>query len=86
MSQRMIHAPETETLRRSRAHIEDDSDEDDDCGLDDESSEDDVDESVAEDMRKLDETFQGISRRYRLVNRIGEGDLVFCLPTPSSLR
>lgn len=32
-----------------------------------------VDESVREDMRKLEETFPGISERYRLINRIGEG-------------
>ncbi|KAL2441491.1 Cell cycle serine/threonine-protein kinase hsk1 [Exophiala dermatitidis] len=38
-----------------------------------EASEDDVDESVVEDMRKLEENFKGISQRYRLINRIGEG-------------
>lgn len=32
-----------------------------------------IDESVAEDMRKLDSDFVGISRRFRLINRIGEG-------------
>lgn len=35
--------------------------------------EDDVDESVREDMQKLEETFTGISERFRLINRIGEG-------------
>ncbi|ODH27735.1 CDC7 protein kinase [Paracoccidioides brasiliensis] len=30
-------------------------------------------ESVAEDMRKLESTFKGISSRYRLINRTGEG-------------
>jgi hypothetical protein len=34
---------------------------------------DDIDESVREDMQKLEETFTGISERYRLINRIGEG-------------
>lgn len=38
-------------------------------------SEDEVDESVVEDMRKLEESFRGISRKYRLINRIGEGIL-----------
>ena len=33
----------------------------------------DVDESVKEDMRKLEDTFPGISDRFRLLNRIGEG-------------
>ena len=36
-------------------------------------TEEDVDESVAEDMRKLEESFKGISTKYRLMNRIGEG-------------
>jgi hypothetical protein len=34
-----------------------------------------VDDTVLEDMRKLEENFAGISQKYRLVNRIGEGDL-----------
>ena len=36
-------------------------------------SEDEVDESVVEDMRRLEESFKGISQKYRLINRIGEG-------------
>lgn len=32
-----------------------------------------IDEVVREDMNKLDESFPGISQRFRLVNRIGEG-------------
>lgn len=35
--------------------------------------EDDVDDSVKEDMKKLEDSFRGISDRFRLVNRIGEG-------------
>ena len=35
--------------------------------------EEEVDESVREDMRKLEDTVPGISDRFRLVNRIGEG-------------
>lgn len=38
-------------------------------------SEEDVEEGVAEDMRKLEESFKGISQKYRLINRIGEGRL-----------
>lgn len=38
-------------------------------------SDDEADESVIEDMRKLEENFKGISRKYRLINRIGEGIL-----------
>lgn len=36
-----------------------------------------VDESVREDMNKLEDTFPGISDRFRLVNRIGEGTVWF---------
>lgn len=36
-------------------------------------SDEELDESVLDDMRKLEESFSGISARYRLVNRIGEG-------------
>ncbi|KAL6246142.1 Cell division control protein 7 [Rhinocladiella similis] len=43
------------------------------CSEDSEESEDEVDESVVEDMRKLEESFTGISEKYRLINRIGEG-------------
>lgn len=39
----------------------------------DSESEDEPDESVMEDMRKLEENFEGISQKYRLINRIGEG-------------
>lgn len=39
----------------------------------DEEEEEDIDESVKEDMKKLEDTFPGISDRFRLVNRIGEG-------------
>jgi cell division control protein 7 len=35
--------------------------------------EDDIDDSVIEDMRKLEESFKGISQKYKLINRIGEG-------------
>lgn len=35
--------------------------------------EEEVDESVRDDMAKLEDTFPGISVRFRLVNKIGEG-------------
>lgn len=44
-------------------------------------SEDEVDETVVEDMRRLEESFTGISQKYRLINRIGEG--TNALPIPS---
>ncbi|KAJ5613478.1 hypothetical protein N7528_007132 [Penicillium herquei] len=39
----------------------------------DEDEEEEVDELVREDMTKLENSFPGISERFRLVNRIGEG-------------
>jgi hypothetical protein len=40
-----------------------------------EEEDDDIDDSVVEDMRKLEESFKGISQKYRLINRIGEGTI-----------
>lgn len=37
--------------------------------------EEEVDESVREEIKKLEDTFPGISDRFRLVNRIGEGEI-----------
>lgn len=39
--------------------------------------EEEVDESVRDDMAKLEDTFPGISVRFRLVNKIGEG-MILC--------
>lgn len=39
----------------------------------DDDEEEDVDAIVAEDMRSLEESFRGFGRKYRLINRIGEG-------------
>lgn len=50
---------------------------------DEDDSEDEIDETVAEDMYKLEENFKGISSKYRLINRIGEGMLA--LPVSCSL-
>lgn len=44
-----------------------------DYGGEEEDEEEEVDESVREDMTKLEDTFPGISERFRLINRIGEG-------------
>lgn len=43
--------------------------------LEDDALEDneDIDDSVKVDMKKLEGSFPGISERFRLVNRIGEG-------------
>lgn len=46
-------------------------------GYEEELGDEDIDDSVKEDMRKLENTFPGISDRFRLVNRIGEGTVSF---------
>jgi cell division control protein 7 len=37
------------------------------------SSDEEVEESVAEDIQRFEQSFRGITSRYRLINRIGEG-------------
>ena len=39
----------------------------------DSSDEEEVEDSVQEDMARFEETFVGITKRFRLINRIGEG-------------
>jgi len=39
-------------------------------------SDEDVAESVKEDIRRFQETFKGINKRFRLINRIGEGKII----------
>jgi cell division control protein 7 len=42
-------------------------------------SDDVIDPKVQEDMNQFQETFKGIKDRFRLINRIGEGNsLLFC--------
>ena len=40
-----------------------------------------IDESVQEDIERFEQSFQGITERFRLINRIGEGRVR--LPSPS---
>jgi cell division control protein 7 len=37
------------------------------------SSDEEVEDAVQEDMARFEETFVGINKRFRLINRIGEG-------------
>ena len=47
-----------------------------------EESDDTPDEAVQDDIEKFNKTFKGISQRFRLINRIGEGK--FILPRSTS--
>lgn len=60
---------------RTMAHLESDDEGSlaDSVSDNSEDSADDIDDTVMEDMRKLEESFKGISQKYRLINRIGEG-------------
>ena len=57
-----------ESRKRDQRQVDDETD-----SAESEGSDDEVDETVAEDMRRLEENFAGISKKYRLINRIGEG-------------
>lgn len=50
----------------------------------DESDDSELDESVAEDIARFEESFKGINKRYRLMNRIGEGTSISRRTTPIS--
>ncbi|KAF3010978.1 hypothetical protein E8E13_010553 [Curvularia kusanoi] len=45
----------------------------DESGQTADSSEEEVEDAVAEDMARFEESFAGITKRFRLINRIGEG-------------
>lgn len=57
----------------AQPHCEDGDSLDEYTSEDCDESEDEVDESVMDDMHRLEESFKGISQKYRLINRIGEG-------------
>ena len=82
-------SPKAKDMERHRS--EDEASVDGSISDDSDESEDEVDESVIEDMRKLEESFKGISQKYRLINRIGEGTptvcpLGSCFRSPSQAR
>lgn len=54
---------------------EDYYDERQDEGSDTSEDSQDIEPAVLEDMEKFRDTFKGISKRFRLINRIGEGKL-----------
>ena len=63
------------TTRQPPMYSEDWDPEEDETEEESEEEEE-VDDSVREDMRKLELTFKGISERFRLINRIGEGNVL----------
>lgn len=67
VSEQWHDSEDTEEMDESRDPLEESG------GTHSDESDDEIDESVAEDMQKFEESFRGITRRYRLINRIGEG-------------
>ena len=67
---------EEEVMDESRGDLEEEDDQQEDEGSDIYSDDSDavVDAAVQEDMDKFQETFKGIKDRFRLINRIGEGN------------
>lgn len=63
--------------------IDDQFREDNGFGEERQDVDDEVDDSVKEDMKKLEDSFRGISDRFRLVDRIGEGN--FFIPPARDL-
>lgn len=71
-----LEEEEEEAMDESRGDVEElepEEEEDYSDGYSDDSD-DVVDPSVQEDMNKFQETFKGIKDRFRLINRIGEGN------------
>ena len=66
--------PRPRQVRKMSAQLaQDEQSEQDESGSDGTDSEGEPEESVMDDMKKLEESFEGISQKYRLINRIGEG-------------
>ena len=73
-NRRTYHQPAMEPAQTIQLVEDDDNHEEDEQSSDEyDESEDEVDDSVIEDMKRLEESFRGISQKYRLINRIGEG-------------
>jgi cell division control protein 7 len=67
-----------QAMDESRGDMEEENYQQSDDYSDSDESDVVVDASVQEDMKKFQETFKGIRDRFRLINRIGEGN---SLPT-----
>jgi len=63
-----------QTMDESRGDMEEENYQQSDDYSDSDESDVVVDASVQEDMKKFQETFKGIKDRFRLINRIGEGN------------
>lgn len=67
---------EEEREEYEEEHDDDDRQDDESQSDTSEESQENIEPAVLEDMDKFRETFKGISSRFRLINRIGEGMFV----------
>lgn len=65
-------ADETEAMEESRDPLTESG-----CTRSEESEEE-IEDSVLEDMEQFEQSFKGITKMYRLINRIGEGERRVC--------
>ncbi len=65
-------AEETEAMEESRDPLTESG-----CTRSEESEEE-IEDSVLEDMEQFEQSFKGITKMYRLINRIGEGERRGC--------
>ncbi|KIY02818.1 uncharacterized protein Z520_01283 [Fonsecaea multimorphosa CBS 102226] len=72
-AQEQLRGGEEEADNMVQCQAEDEDSLNESFSDDSDESDDEVNESVVDDMRRLEESFRGISQRYRLINRIGEG-------------
>lgn len=68
---------EEATARSNQEKVEED---DQSSGLSEDDDDSVVDDAVAEDMEKFRNSIRGLSRRFRLIKRIGEG-MLYLRPT-----
>jgi len=64
---------EEEQEEMEDSKLEDEEDMEDDCSEKSEDSNGVIDPAVLEDIKKLEESFPGLEKRFRLISRIGEG-------------
>lgn len=73
-----LSEPRLDDLKERKRHTQEEDEHNDDKKYDmhehyEDEDDEPIDPSVKEDMKRLEDTFTGISKRFRLINRIGEG-------------
>jgi cell division control protein 7 len=69
-----------ENSQGKRIEVYEENDVDDEASDSSSDGEAEVDPAVSEDMAKFEESFKGITKRFKLINRIGEGTRLLLSP------